>query len=83
MLGADKVAEVFACRCHRHDQADMHAVGFDENVDAFGRLRPIAVGWNVATNERRRHIKADHQQRPPGHRAQRGPQAVDAKQFQV
>jgi hypothetical protein len=83
MLGAYQVAEVLARRRHRHDQANMHAVGFDENIDAFGRLFPIVVRWNSAASQRGRHIEPDHQQWPRHERAQPGPQAVDAKQFQV
>lgn len=83
MFWSYQVAEVFARRCHRHNEADMHPICFDEYIYAFGRLFPIAVCWNVAANERHHHVKADHQQWPPGYRTQCGPQAVDAKQFQV
>lgn len=83
MLGTNKVAEVFARCGHRYDQADMHAVGFDENVDTFLRFPPVAVRRNMAADERSCHENPDNKQRPPDQGTQRRRQAVDTKQFQV
>ena len=79
MLGANQVAEV----SHWHDQTDMYAVGFDEQVDALFGLLPAGVGGDLAAEKGCRHIQADYQQRPANQRTKSREHAVDAKQFQV
>ncbi len=79
MLETNQIAEV----SHWHDQTDMHAVGFDKQVNTLFGLSPAGVCGDLATEKGCGHIQANYQQRPANHRTKSREQAVDAKQFQV
>ena len=79
LVGTNQIAEV----SHWHDQTDMHAVGFDKQVNALFGLSPAGVGGDMAAEKGCGHIQANYQQRPANQCTKSREQAVDAKQFQV
>ncbi len=59
LVGANEIAQVITSGRNRHDQADMHAIGFHKNVDAVRRLLPFAIRGYVAADQRRHHVTSD------------------------
>lgn len=83
LLWLDQVGQVFPRCRHRHDEADMHAVGFDEYRDAAIGFAPVGIGRDKTPGQRAEEIDTHQQQRPADNRPQGAAKAVDAKQFQV
>ncbi len=83
MVRHDIIAQIFARSLHRDNKADMHAIGFDENLDAIFGFLPSAVRRNQAAQKRSEEIDTDDQCRPAEQSAQQRPRPVQPKKFHM
>ncbi len=49
MFGPNQIGQVFADSGYGYDQADVNAIGFNENGNAIAGLLPIGVGGDEAS----------------------------------